>query len=99
MASGIQSKVATADGGMSESLVLEEEGTVQISCDDWTGMTAALEGSVKGERWSAIQEFGVDIVASDNYMGLIDGNGRIRLNITGYNGNPVYIDIAPKNKG
>lgn len=88
--------IQAADGVSGSVVLYPQDGvsTVQITCDDWNGATGALEGSVNGEAWSPVRESGSPIQATSNWIGVVDGNGYLRLNVDAYGGTPVKLFVS-----
>jgi hypothetical protein len=85
MATTNRLKVGAMQDGPSSFVMLDPidgTSTVSITAASWDPTTvAALEGSVSGARWSPVRENGVPIVVSSNWIGIIEGNGSLRINV------------------
>ena len=73
----------------------DANASIMIAATSWDGgTTAALEGSTNGGRlWAPVREGGVPVVASSNLLLYVEGNGSLRLNVSGI-GTTTGLELA-----
>lgn len=91
---------ATADGPSGFVMLdpIDGTSTVSITAISWDPATiVTLEGSVGGQRWSPVRENGVPITTSTNWIGIIEGNGSLRINVSSI-GASVGVELETSGK-